>query len=93
MNGPLAWRAQIYPICTALGRPGPAFPEVLPARTSDPDRAARLAADAEVIAQSITDESIKAWAFGPHRGSGGRRRPRPRRIESVVGRRVRKGIS
>ncbi len=60
------WRGadQIYPICTALGRPGLAFPEVLAARTFDPDRAARLAADAEAIAQSITDESVKAWAFG-----------------------------
>jgi hypothetical protein len=30
---------------------------------TDPDRAARLAADAERIAQSLTDEGVKAWAL------------------------------
>jgi hypothetical protein len=31
---------------------------------ADPDRAARLAADAEYVAQSITDEDYKAWTLG-----------------------------
>jgi hypothetical protein len=30
---------------------------------TDPDRAARLAADAERIAQSLTEEGNEAWAW------------------------------
>ena len=51
---------------------------------TDPDQAERLIADADRIAQSITEMAFAGLGRGRHRGGAGSYRPRPRRTHRPV---------